>query len=375
MKWLNCIRIRLVLVGCVTTVVFGGGLAKADFTFGEPTNLGPIVNSSDYDSGPCISADGLTLYFHSPRPNGYGEKDLWMTRRETIDDPWGEPENLGATINSLYNDHHPNIFLDGLSLCFNSLRPGGSGDSDIWMSSRATKDDPWSTPINLGSSVNSSGWEGNAFVSNDGLTLMFNSDRPGGYGNKDLWVTRRPTTNDDWGEPANLGPIVNSSEWEAAANISPCGKWLFFASRRPGGFGDGDIWMANRPHLDAEWGMPVNLGPIINTSFFDGAPNISADGYTLYMRSTRPGGCGSMDIWQAPIIPIVDFNGDGNIDTDDLLIMIDNWGTDDSTCDIGPMPWGDGVVDMNDLEVFIEYWEQFNEPLTGENMPEITEDE
>jgi len=63
----------------------------------------------------------------------------------------------------------------------------------------------------------------------------------------------------------------------------------------------------------------------------------------------------------------VDFNGDGNINTDDLVIMIDNWGTSESLYDIGPMPWGDGVVDIEDLKVFIKYWEQ-------ENMPENPQD-
>jgi hypothetical protein len=95
---------------------------------------------------------------------------------------------------------------------------------------------------------------------------------------------------------------------------------------------------------------------------------ISADGSTLYFNSDRPGGSGRMDVWQAPIIPIVDFNGDEFIDIEDLLIMIENWDTDDSTCDIGPMPWGDGVVDIEDLKVFIEYWEK-------ENMPEEPEEE
>ena len=69
-------------------------------------------------------------------------------------------------------------------------------------------------------------------------------------------------------------------------------------------------------------------------------------------------------IYKAPIIPIVDFNGDGNIDTDDLVILVNCWGTDDSLCDIGPTPLGDGIVDMEDLKVFMSYWEQ-------ENMPEV----
>jgi hypothetical protein len=75
-----------------------------------------------------------------------------------------------------------------------------------------------------------------------------------------------------------------------------------------------------------------------------------------------------VDLWQSTISPIVDFNGDGIVDASDMVIMVDHWGTDNSLCDIGPMPWGDGVVDVEDLIVFIKYWEQ-------ENMPEVPEEE
>jgi hypothetical protein len=88
-------------------------------------------------------------------------------------------------------------------------------------------------------------------------------------------------------------------------------------------------------------------------------PSISADGRTLY--SDRPGGHGGFDIWQAPIIPIVDFNGDGKVDSKDLLILIEHWGTSDTLCDIGPAPWGDGKVDEKDLEVLMCYWGQEGE--------------
>jgi len=90
----------------------------------------------------------------------------------------------------------------------------------------------------------------------------------------------------------------------------------------------------------------------------------------LYFCSERPGGFGGTwgDIYQARVIPIVDFNGDGNIDTDDLLILIDNWGINEPLCDIGPTPFGDGIVDFKDLEVFMSYWEK-------ENIPEIPEEE
>jgi hypothetical protein len=117
----------------------------------------------------------------------------------------------------------------------------------------------------------------------------------------------------------------------------------------------------------------VNLGPVVNSSSWDLSPNISADGSMLYFGSGRPGGIGSGDIWQAPIIPVVDFNGDGIVDLVDLTMLIDGWGTDTSLYDIGPMPWGDGMVDSADLEVFMSYWGQ--EPYDPTLMAHWTLDE
>jgi len=235
-------KISLVLV---LALGLSMGVANADFTFGEPTNLGPTVNSSSRDSGPSISADGLSLFFHSTRPGGFGERDLCVATRRTVSESFGNPVNLGPIINSSAKDAQPNL-------------------------------------------------------SSDGLSLFFHSDRSGGSGAQDLWVTRRKTRNDSWGEPVNLGSTVNSST----------GDW---------------------------------------------APDISPDGFTLYFGSDRSGGIGDTDLWQVSITPVVDFNGDGIVDAADMCIMVDHWHTDYPLCDIGPMPWGDGIVDVQDLIVLAEH--------------------
>ena len=80
----------------------------------------------------------------------------------------------------------------------------------------------------------------------------------------------------------------------------------------------------------------------------------------LYFTSDRPGGYGNEDLWKAPIIPIVDLNTDGIVDASDMCIVVENWGTDNQLCDIGPMPWGDGIVDVEDLIVLAEHlFEEF----------------
>jgi hypothetical protein len=84
MKWLNCYRMRFMLIVFVAAIIIDGGSTKADFTFGEPTNLGPTVNSSSGDSPGCFSSDGLEMYMDSSRPGGSGSWDIWVTTRETI---------------------------------------------------------------------------------------------------------------------------------------------------------------------------------------------------------------------------------------------------------------------------------------------------
>jgi hypothetical protein len=98
MKWLNVSRINVAMWGLIMGFLAGGGIARADFTFGKPVNLGPVVNGDSFEEKPCVSADGLTLYFASDRPGGYDEAmdDIWRSTRPTKDDPWGPAENLVA---------------------------------------------------------------------------------------------------------------------------------------------------------------------------------------------------------------------------------------------------------------------------------------
>ncbi len=330
------------------------GVANADFTFDTPTNLGPTVNSFSGDFGPSISADRLTLYFSSKRPGGFGGDDIWVTTRPTTDAEWGPPMNLGSTVNSSKGDSSSDVSADGLMLYFTSDRTGGYGLGDLWVTTRAKTSDPWSTPVNLGSTVNSSAADFSPSISADGLMLYFVSGRSGGYGSYDLWVTMRATTNDDWSTPVNLGPPVNSSSREVNPSISSDGLMLFF-SNRTGGYGGSDLWVTTRATVTDPWGTPMNLGPIVNSSSSENSPSISADGSTLYFMSNRPGGYGGHDLWQVSILPVVDFNGDGIVDSADICLMVDYWGTDEPLYDIGPMPWGDGIVDVQDLIVLAEH--------------------
>ena len=353
MKFLDRFKIRMVLF-VFAAILLGSGSASAGFTFGTPVEI-PNVNSTTADAFPNISASGLELIFTSDWPNGDDEGDLWVTTRETIEDNWDVPVLL-ENVNSSADESCSSLSADGLSLFFSSFmgtpRPSGHGQLDIWVTTRATASDPWGQPENLGPPVNTSNGEVCPFIWNDGRTLLFSSDRPGGAGIWDLWMTTRETKSDEWDTPVPL-ENVNSSGNDLAPAMSPDGLLLFFER---GTSSDADMWMASRKSAEEPFGFPEKVPEPINyLSHIDSSPNFAADGSTLYFCSDRPGGFGDYDLWQAPIIPIVDLNGDGIVDAADMCIIVDNWGTDEPSCDIGPMPWGDGTVDVQDLIVLAEH--------------------
>jgi len=363
MKWLNGYKIRLVLVGFVASVVLSDGRAKADFVFGEPVKFGSIY-VADSDDIDCFTSDGLEMYIDRGYTGGNG--DLWVLKRASVNDDWGTPVNLGPAVNSSQEDAIASISADGLTLYFQSNRPGGFGSYDIYVTTRTSRSDPWGPAVNMGPTINSSTTDADVWISTNGLELYFLSYRSGGYGLSDIWVARRATENDPWGVPVNLGPPVNSGYTEQSQSLSPDGLLLLFSdlnsttSPRPGGYGACDMWMTRRASLSDLWQTPANLGPKVNGPAIECLPRISPDGRTLYFCGTRSG---AWDVWQAPIVPIVDFNGDGLVDSADMCIMVDHWGENYSLCDIGPMPWGDGVVDVKDLVVLAEHlFEDVNDP-------------
>jgi len=341
----------------------------ADFEFGTPTILGPTINGPDSSElVGCISADGLEMYLEWGTPEH--RWDICVSRRDTIESNWGPPENLGPTVNSPERDELACISRDGLSLYFCSGRSGGSGGYDLWVTTRTTRETPWDSPVNLGSTVNSLSTDGAPWISSNGLELYFSSFRSGGYGGADIYITTRVSQDTPWGEPVNLGPVVNSQYREQFVSLSPDGLLLFFGQNtsspefRPGGFGSSDMWVSRRATVHDDWGTPVNLGPIVNGPYADVMPRLSSDGRTLYFGSRdRPESYGRWDIWQSPVLPVVDFNGDGRVNGKDVVVLTQHWGESDSVCDIGPYAWGDGIVDEQDLFMLAEYLEEdVNDP-------------
>ena len=133
---------KKILIIVLAVVISMSRNTEADFTLGEPVNLGPPVNTSVTEIAGSISADGLSLYFSDGpwvlAPEGYGGGDLWVTTRSTKEDPWGEPMNLGPTVNTLAHESFAHLSADGSTLYWNSDRPGGYGEFDIWQVSIIT---------------------------------------------------------------------------------------------------------------------------------------------------------------------------------------------------------------------------------------------
>ncbi|MBM4155696.1 MAG: hypothetical protein FJ221_11815 [Lentisphaerae bacterium] len=270
---------------------------------GKPVNLGPGVNGAANDSNLTVSGDGLTLLFMSTRPGSRANNGIWFSTRPSTQASWGAPQYLDDAINKSTQMWDPCLSSDGLKLIFATGRPDGHGNNDLWMSTPNSREEPWGKPENLGPVINTENSEVQPFITADGLTLLFKSDRPGGLGSLDIWMSTRPTIGAPWSKPINLGPPVNS-EWEdGRACLTSDGLTLFFASTRGGAKVKREIWMSTRRSKAEPFGEPVNMGPTINTQYEEVAPWLSADDRTLHFHSDRPGGQGGHDLWQVPVLP------------------------------------------------------------------------
>ena len=293
----------LTLVGAIVLVsaftASSGAQKYSDWS--APINLGPIVNSTATDRGPAISRDGLSLYFGSTRPGGVGGEDIYVSQRETRDGEWGPPVNLGPIINTTANETVPAFSRDGHLLFFSSGRPLGFGGVDIWVSRREhTHDDfGWQPPENLGAGVNSAFTDaGPSYFDNEetGVAqLYFNSNRLNGSGS--LYVSEQAAD-------GSFGPAVLVLELSLGdgnrASIRHDGREILFTSTRPGSIADSaDLWVATRDTVFETWSEPINLGPTVNGELLDVQPYISADRETLFFASSRPGGLGQTDLYMS----------------------------------------------------------------------------
>jgi WD40-like Beta Propeller Repeat len=128
------IKIIIILVSTVASLSFAAGPRYSDWS--EPVNLGPLINTAFNDQHAAISKDGLSLYFTSNRPGGLGADDLWVSTRESTLDAWSTPVNAGPSLNTVHFDGAPALSSDNETIFFYSNRPGGFGANDLYVSTR-----------------------------------------------------------------------------------------------------------------------------------------------------------------------------------------------------------------------------------------------
>lgn len=272
-----------------------------------PVNLGPAINSPFLDQGASITRDGLSLYFQSDRPGGLGGTDIYISQRACTDEAdaacaWQPGVNLGPTVNTISSEAAPRVTIDGHRLYLNSDRPGGFGNFDLYVSRRRDKRDDfaWGEPVNLGAGVNTAAFEAQADPFEDDETgtagIHFTSFRAAGSGGLDIYLATL-------GPDGTFGSVVPVTELNTPfADQQPAirrdGLEMFIASNRTGTFGLLDLWVTTRASTTALWSEPVNLGPVVNGTVGDSRPALSFDGTTLYFQSPRAGGFGFFDLYQ-----------------------------------------------------------------------------
>ncbi|MFQ3575540.1 MAG: OmpA family protein, partial [Cytophagales bacterium] len=268
-------------------------------------NLGPVINSKYPDYVPVISADETTLLFTSRRDNTTGGKrdkshndhfmeDIYISTRSD-DTTWTTPVSVGNLINTDDHDACAGISPDGQKMFIYKSVKGTKKSGDLFYSE--LKGTVWGTPKSLGSNINSPDWEPSVSVTADENLLFFTSDRKGGLGGTDIYVSKR-MPNGEYGPAKNLGSKVNTKQDDDAPFIHADGKTLYFSSKGHNTMGGFDIFHVT---VDPETGIPVsdpvNIGYPINTADDDIYFVWSADGKRAYFSSEREGGYGDKDIY------------------------------------------------------------------------------
>ncbi len=267
-------------------------------------NLGATINSIYPDYSPVISADESTLIFTSRREGSTGEKkdvdgkyfeDIYIASLKADEKSWTNFRKIGANINS--NGHEASISLssDGKQLF---IYQDDNGDGNIYVSNY--KNDEWSKPEKLSSEINSKAWETHATLSPDGNTLYFTSNRSGGFGGLDIYMSEK-LANGKWAKAINLGAKINTEYDEESPFILPDGVTLYFASKGHESMGGFDVFSSTLSE-DGFWSSPENIGYPINTTDDDVFYVPTKDEKHAYYSSAKLGGLGDLDIYKLTIV-------------------------------------------------------------------------
>jgi len=244
----------------------------------EIEELPPAINQFQLQYFPVMTVDGQSIFY--TKRNGSArqfDEDIVFSRLN--DKEWSNAESVSENINTTYNEGACTISADGRMLIFTACEGDRViyGSCDLFISYK--KGDNWSVPENMGSVVNSKKWDSQPSLSGDGRRLYFSSDRPGGYGKRDIWMSTNSGTS--WSKPINLGTKVNSSFDETTPFIHVNNQSLFFASNGFTSMGGFDLFLTTK-EKETGWSYPKNLGYPINTYQDELSLFINAEGTRSY---------------------------------------------------------------------------------------------
>lgn len=227
----------------------------------NPEILPPVINSGPLQYFPVLTADEKKIFFtkrtsHQPQ----FDEDIYVAEKDSMEN-WETPYPISRNINTPHNEGTCTISADGKILIFTCcMGRGGYGSCDLYISYEEGND--WSRPVNMGENINSSSWDSQPSLSADGRKLYFISDRPGGQGGRDIWLSYTDEKG-NWQPCINLGPAINTKKDEVSPFIHVNGQTLYFASKGYPGFGGYDLYSAE--YINGVWSKPKNLGFPVNT--------------------------------------------------------------------------------------------------------------
>lgn len=259
-------------------------------------NMGKNVNSPYADYSPVLTADQSTMIFTTRRSQSTGGEmledgkyfeDIYLSNYDGKN--WTVAQSIGKPINTDGNEASVGISPDGQEIL---IYKDDNGDGNIY--STTLNGDVWSEPIKLNSNINSKHWEPSAFISADGQTIYFTSDRPGGFGGRDIYESKK-NPKGEWGKAVNMGAFINTEFDEDAPFIHPDGITLFFSSNGHSTMGGFDIFYSSLSDDGIKWQKPINVGYPINSPDDDVFYVVSPDKTKAYYSSFKEGGLGEKD--------------------------------------------------------------------------------
>ncbi len=258
----------------------------APVNLGSPPNTLLTVDNCGADFNPSISRDGLSLYYASGGPGcsaGFGNFDIYVTPRLTVSSPWGQPVLLDANINSSAADNSPTISPDGRVLVFTSQRGGGLGGADLYISWREDPNDDfsWRPAINLGSGLNTSAGEqpGGFCTDESGNSYLF-------FSSANVVTSVEQQSDGNWGSRRSYPELGQSS----GLSIRKDCREIFFVSTRGNAAKQfqNDLWTSTREGTFDSWSAPAKLGPSVSSDDSDeNRPGLSWDATELYFGSNK----------------------------------------------------------------------------------------